>query len=79
MFISCKQCYVPSIGIGHSYLKSIGIGSAGENWYRCITNDKFGSHWYNMDKNTVNAVLDVGFESTIRLPLLIMAGSSAIA
>ena len=20
-----------------SYLKSIGIGSAGENWYRCIT------------------------------------------
>ena len=40
MFISCKQCYVPSIGIGQVsaifYLKSISIGSAGENWYQCI-------------------------------------------
>ena len=30
-----KYRYRP--GIGHSYLKSIGIGSAGEKWYRCIT------------------------------------------
>jgi len=34
----------------------------------------FGSQWYNMDKNTVNVVLDVGSDSTIGLPLLIMAG-----
>ena len=41
MFISCKQCYATSIGIGQVsaifYLKSIGIRSAGENWYQCIT------------------------------------------
>ena len=41
MFISCKQCYVPSTSIGQVlaifYLKRIGIGSADENWYRCIT------------------------------------------
>ena len=45
MFISCKQCYVPSIGISQVsaifYLKSIGIGSAGENWYRSTTNVQY--------------------------------------
>ena len=33
--------HVPSISVGQVsaifYLKSTGIGSAGENWYRCIT------------------------------------------
>ena len=41
LFISGKPCYVPTIGIGRVlvilYLKSIGIGSVGENWYQCIT------------------------------------------
>ena len=26
LFISCKQCYVQSIGIAHFYLKCISIG-----------------------------------------------------
>ena len=41
LFISCKQWYVPSIGIGQVLtifcLKSIGIGSVYEKWYWCIT------------------------------------------
>ena len=41
LYISCKQCYVPSIGIGQVsalfYLKSVRIGSIGENWYWYIT------------------------------------------
>ena len=41
LFIYCKQCYVPSIGISQVsaifYMKSIGIGSNGENCYRFIT------------------------------------------
>ena len=36
LFNSCKQCYVSSISIGH--FLSIGIGLAGENRHRCITN-----------------------------------------
>ena len=40
LFTSCKQCHVPSIAIGQLlaiFYLNIGIGSAGKNWYRCIT------------------------------------------
>ena len=41
LFMSCKQYHVPSISIGQVsaifYLKSIGIGLVGENWYWYIT------------------------------------------
>ena len=34
-----KHRYRPGIAEVIFYLKSIGIGYVGENWYRCITNE----------------------------------------
>ena len=51
LYISCKQCYVSSIGIGHFLPKKYQYG---EKWYRCITNDFVMNVWTGTDRHHIH-------------------------